>query len=206
MSNILIVAAHPDDEVISVGGTIIKHIEAGDKVYVLIMCTPRSNENYEMLACNDVLKTTKLYNMGYPDQELDTASFKDLVSNVTTLIHKNNIDTVYTHTGKDLNRDHYVMSEVVYVATRPLPGSSVKRVFAWSTPGGEYREAFKPNYFVDTTLTNTLKLKALENYMSELRDYPHPRSTRNIDEFASVYGSQNGIMKAEAFEVIRVIN
>jgi len=205
MSNILIVAAHPDDEVISVGGTIIKHIESGDKVFVLIMCAPRSGENFEMIACNDILKTNKLYNMGYEDQELDTVNFKDLVSNVTTLIHKNNIDTVYTHTGKDLNRDHYIMSEVVYVATRPLPGSSVKRVFAWSTPGGEYKETFKANYFIDTYLTNTLKLKALENYMSEMRSYPHPRSIKNIDDLASIYGTQNGIMKAEAFEVIRII-
>jgi len=205
MKNILIVAAHPDDEVISVGGTALKHAEAGDNVYVLIMCEARSGEQYEMIGASDVLKTTKLYNMKYPDQGLDTIKFTNLVENITTLIHKNNIDTVYTHTSKDLNRDHYVISEAVYVATRPLPGSTVKEVYAFNTPGGTYKETFSPNYFVNIAETNTMKLKALENYMSEVRNYPHPRSIRNIDEFASIYGTQNGILKAEAFEVIRII-
>jgi len=172
------------------------------------MCTPRDGDNFGMICSNDLLKTTNFMNLQYSDQELDKQNFTDMVKNIEAAIEEYNICTIYTHTHKDLNRDHQITNEAVLVAARPIPGSTVKNIFAFETPSStEWNPttSFNPNYFVDITKTVIIKLKALAAYDSEIRQYPHPRSLENVKNLSSIRGSSIGTQNAEAFEVIRII-
>jgi len=207
LNNVLIVVAHPDDEVLGVGGTSLRHAENGDTVFTLIMCNPRDADNFEMISAGDLLKTDKVFNMQYPDQQLEQEKFTDIVTDIEGVIEKYNINIVYTHTHKDLNRDHQIVNEAVLVATRPIPESKITKVLAFETPSStewNFNSSFSPNYFIDITGTIIIKLKALAAYVSEIRQYPHPRSIENVENLSRIRGCSIGYRNAEAFEVIRI--
>jgi len=107
-----------------------------------------------------------------------------------------------------LNIDHQVTYRAVLTAARPLPGETVKEIYSfevlssteWNSPS-----SFNPDYFTDITLTIDRKTAAMEKYLSELRDFPHPRSLKGIRLNAEQWGMKTGIPYAEAFKVVRVI-
>ena len=224
---ILVVAAHPDDEILGCGGTIAGHTKEGATSHILILgegITSR-DEQREVDARSDEIKKLKnqakraasiigaasLETLSFPDNRMDSVDLLDVIKAVERSIKKFRPHIIYTHHSGDLNIDHRITAKAVVTATRPVNGTSVREVYAfetlssteWSFTAPNYH--FYPNYFVDIESTLQQKIKALNAYSSEVREFPHPRSKEVLTSLAKVRGAQAGLKAAEAFSLIRKI-
>ncbi|GFZ77946.1 PIG-L domain-containing protein [Compostibacillus humi] len=223
MSNkVLVIAAHPDDEVLGCGGTMAKHAKNNDQVYTAILAegiTSRDkkrdrkryiNEIRDLALAaqkaNDILGAASLQMFDFPDNRMDSYDRLDVVKAVEELISKLKPDIVYTHHAGDVNIDHRRIHEAVVTACRPIPGKHlVKRILffetasstEWMTPGSA--PGFVPNWYVDITDTLQQKLDALHEYEYEMRDWPHARSIKALEYQARWRGANIGAEAAEAF-------
>lgn len=222
--SILCIAAHPDDEILGVGGTLARHSAIGDDVHVCILSdgvtsrykdTDAADEEIEQRrkraqeACEILGATVSLY--GYPDNSFDTVPLLDLVQTVEKEIDTHDPNVIYTHHYGDLNVDHELACRATVTATRPLTDSGVERVLAfetlsaseWAIP--ESSNAFQPTSFVDINAHLKTKLEALSVYERELREPPHPRTVETVRKNAEVWGAKAGVIAAEPFEILREI-
>lgn len=224
--NILVVVAHPDDEVLGCGGTVARHAAEGDRVEVLILAegaTSRDDQRDPRLrsaelaalrqAAWDAAKIlgTEAPNFGdLPDNRLDSVPMIDVVKAVERMVSSARPDIVYTHHAGDLNVDHRVVHEAVMTACRPLPGCGIQQIFFFETASStEWRlsttSPFMPSCYVDVAAWMPAKLRALEVYASEMRPWPHARSMEAIDALARWRGATVGCAAAEAFMIGRYI-
>lgn len=226
LKTILVVAAHPDDEILGVGGTIRRHVTDGDKVLALILgegqtsrwssrdvadmeCVEELHKN--SMSAGEIVGFEKLFFENIPDNRFDSWDMLDVVKVVEKYIKEIMPDVVYTHHSGDLNIDHRVTYNAVLTATRPIGDYTVKEVYGFETVSstewqfGMRDKYFIPNMYVDVTDFIQFKIEAMNMYRSELCKYPHPRSLEMLDALASVRGATVGVMKAEAFEVIRIV-
>lgn len=225
--NVLVVAAHPDDEVLGCGGTIALHSQRGDRVDILIMAEgatsreekrDRSKHQEELsnLAqsahqASKILGVNSVELLNFPDNRLDSCDLLDIVKVIENKINRHQPEIIYTHHYGDINIDHQIIYQAVVTATRPLPNSCVKTVLCFEIPSStEWRFSqpsltFNPNWFVDISDTLNLKLEALEAYSSEMRPFPHVRSIQAVEYLARVRGAMIGEEGAEAFMLVRHI-
>jgi len=153
----------------------------------------------------------KLFLEGLPDNRFDTMPLLDVVKIVERLIQTVRPEVVYTHHGGDLNIDHAVVSRAVMTATRPSVDSSVKELYTFEVPSStewsfqRFEPVFRPNVFQDITTTLSLKIEAMEMYVSEARPFPHPRSPESLLAIARRWGTVVSCAAAEAFDLIRCI-
>jgi LmbE family N-acetylglucosaminyl deacetylase len=218
MTRVLVIAAHPDDEVLGMGGAIAVHTDSGDVVRVLVV-TDGSSAQYpgdaeiralkeeEALRAAAELGVTDYVHLDLPDMRLDTLAHVELNRVVEEHVIDIAPEIVYT-VHPDVNRDHRALFDSVAVATRPTPGQPVRRLLTYApTSSTEWTPAavnwFVPNWFVDITKTLERKVAAFAHYETERRDYPHPRSERAIRAAASFYGSSCGFEYAEPFVLVR---
>lgn len=225
MKNILVVAAHPDDEVLGCGGTMSRLSEEGAVVHVRILATggtargPLAEESdvrelrestSRALSLLGVTGTVKHFDL--PDNAMDTVALLDVVRIIEGAIDETQPSTVFTHHFGDLNVDHQLTARAVLTASRPQPGCLVKEVLAWETASstewafGGTQSSFEPNVFHELGLHLDRKLKALGEYSQELRSWPHPRSIDGIRALAHLRGSAAGFDSAEAFTLMRSVN
>lgn len=222
---VLVVAAHPDDELLGVGATIVKHIENGDMCYALILgegITSRYNKrdladiskveelHEDTFQAAKVIGYEKVYLENFPDNRFDSVDLLDIIKIIEKYIEKIKPDIIYTHHSGDLNVDHRKAYEAVLTATRPIGDFYVKEIYCFETVSStewnfEYNDIFKPNYFIDVTFTLDKKLEAVNFYKSEMKNFPHPRSIENLEITAKRWGSVIGKKYAEAFEVVRIV-
>ena len=224
---VLVVAAHPDDEVLGVGGTACAHAAAGDTVEVVIVAEGAVSRHAEMSPetlkplidelreagekAAQTLGTAKPRFLGLPDQGLDTLPLSDIIQSIETIVTKVRPQIVYTHHAGDLNLDHRIVHDAVITACRPLPDSSVNliRCFEtvssteWNNPS--MRSSFIPTDFVDIAPHLEQKLAALTHYQNEMRSFPHARSLKAIRALAEFRGASVGRLAAEAFVAVRRI-
>lgn len=220
---ILVVAAHPDDEVLGLGGTLARLADAGERIEVLILAegaTSRDGDaaaaRREVEALRDcaraaaaVIGTATPRFAGLPDNRLDSLALLDVVKHVEAVVAECRPATVYTHCGHDLNVDHRIAHQAVLTACRPLPGSSVTALYAFETPSSTEwsppasAPAFAPVRFVDIGATLARKLAALRCYAGEMRPFPHARSVEAVEALARWRGASAGFVAAEAFEILR---
>lgn len=222
MSTILVVAAHPDDEVLGCGGALAKWNSLGHSVHVLLMTDgegSRDSTSTESVlersvaakTANEILRVASLQMMDFPDNRLDSVDLLEIVKVIEVRIRDLRPFTIITHHSGDVNIDHRIVHDAVIAASRPQPGCPVHELLFFETPSStEWRpptsaEQFSPNYFVDITDTLELKLAALNAYKLELRDFPHPRSIRAIESLANWRGATIGLVAAEAFVLGRSI-
>lgn len=227
-NDVLIIAAHPDDEILGCGGAMVKHIENGDDVHVIILAegmTSRDatrnrdgrSDDLTTLAdtakkANDIIGVTSLYLHDFPDNRMDSLDLLDVVKVIEGFIETYQPSIVYTHHRGDVNIDHTVIHDAVIAATRPQPGHCVKTVLFFETASStEWRpaqslSAFSPNWFVDISGSAlSKKLEALEAYTTEMRAFPHARSVKALDYLAKWRGSTIGYDAAEGFMLGRQI-
>ena len=224
---ILVVAAHPDDEVLGVGGTIINHSKKGDIIHILIMAegvtsrNPKRNVSSDKrklsdlhARCNEVSKllgAEKLIMCNFPDNRMDSIDLLDVVKEIEKEVEDFKPDIVYTHHAGDVNIDHVITHKAVVTACRSLPEKSVKTILFFETLSStEWQmqtsdKSFMPNWYVDITDSLKQKQKALHLYKSEMRSFPHPRSYEAIECLATYRGSIIGAQRAEAFMLGRHI-
>ena len=218
---ILVIAAHPDDEVLGLGGTIALHNMRNDEVHVLILtegCSTQykndeaiiAQKREEAIAANKTLGTSNLYFADLPDMRLDSLLHVELNEIIMNHINEIGPETVYTH-FPDVNKDHALAYESTLVAVRPVADSPVKEVLLyetcsateWSPP---LSNTFSPNTFIDIEKTISLKIQAFQCYATEQREYPHPRSPEAIETYAKRAGIAVGVFYAESFILLRRIS
>lgn len=217
--SILILAAHPDDEVLGCGGTIAKLANDGEHIHVVfladgVLSRVEDQRNYQVelntrriaaqKAC-DILGVQSVFFGDFPDNRMDTIALLDITKAVEELIAKHQPEMIFTHHAGDVNIDHRRLHEAVVTACRPQYGHPVKTVLCfevpssteWQLPGSA--PVFAPNWFVDISETLGRKLSALDAYADELRNWPHPRSKQGIKHLAHWRGATIGVDAAEAF-------
>ena len=218
MSRVLVVAAHPDDEVLGMGGTIAVHADRGDRVRILVVtdgsssqypgdAETRSQKEGEALTAAAELGVDDYVHLDLPDMRLDTLAHVDVNRVVEEHVRDLAAELVYTP-QPDVNRDHRALFDSVAVATRPSPGQTVRRLLTYApTSSTEWTPAplnwFVPNWYVDITRTLERKVAAFAHYETERRDYPHPRSERAIRAAAELHGASCGREYAEPFVLVR---
>lgn len=215
----LVLAAHPDDEVLGCGGTIAKLADEGATIHVAFLADGvfsracgTDAQQVELVARRaaaqkacDILGVKSVSFGEFPDNRMDTIALLDIIKPIETLVAKYQPDTVFTHHFGDLNVDHQRIHEAVATACRPQRGHPVKTILGfevpssteWQLPGSA--PAFTPNWFVDISDTLDRKLAALDAYAAELRDWPHPRSLQGVQHLAHWRGATVGVDAAEAF-------
>lgn len=216
----LSIAAHPDDDLLGQGGTLARHVRAGDRVVSVIACEGASIRYGEEAAAeieadarraNEVLGVEDLRFLRLPEQALDTRSLVDVCGPIERLVDEIRPEVVYTHAPADINRDHRILLEAVMVATRPFAAPSVREVWLFETAsstewgGPPLFGAFQPHLFVDISETLDLKVQALECYRREIRSWPHPRSAEGLRARARYWGSQAGFHAAEPMQAARIL-
>jgi len=218
-ANILVVAAHPDDEVLGCGGTIARHADRGDHVDLLFLtdgvgargespvATVGARQEAAHAAAGILGAQTPQF-LDFPDNRLDSVDLLDVIQAIEAVLAARPYDTVYTHWEGDLNIDHRVASRAVRTATRPVPGQSVRAVLSFEVPSSS-EWAFSdvvpesPNFAVSIADQIDRKLAALDAYAMEMHDPPHPRSQEAVRALATWRGAQHGFAFAEAFTLVR---
>ena len=224
--SIMVVAAHPDDEVLGCGGAIAKFADGGASVHVVLMAdgvfSRKEVSETDSVALSarraaaekacEILGVKSLSFEEFPDNRLDTIPLLELAQVVEDYIDRYQPDCIFTHHSGDLNLDHRQVHEAVMTACRPQIGLSVKTILCfevassteWRSPSSN--SGFCPNWFIDISETLETKIFALEAYKLEMRDWPHPRSLKALRHLAHWRGAIIGADAAEAFVMERKIS
>ncbi len=218
--NVLIVAAHPDDEVAGAGCAIARHVQAGDAVSTMFLtdgvsarAAARDADSAARRRCAEkaatILGYSDLHFHAFPDNAMDSVSLLEVARAIEKVAADLNPDVVYTHHAGDLNIDHKIAQRATLTCFRPLPNARVKRILAFEVPSATGWDfdgpVFQPNVFVEASPFLKRKLEALEAYEAEIRPFPHARSRQSLEARAVAWGTQVGIAAAEPFMLIRDI-
>jgi len=221
---ILIVAAHPDDEILGCGATVSRLVKDGSEAYTLILgegVTSRDNQRNresrvkeiqelksQIEKANEWIGVKEVFSFDFPDNRFDSVDLLNIIKKIAAVKDQVKPDIIFTHYEGDLNIDHQLTFRAVLTATRPFQEETVKEIYVFETLSStEWRFplSFSPDTFFDITSTIIDKMNAMKEYKTELREYPHPRSLRGIELQAEYWGMRSGIKKAEAFKTIRKI-
>lgn len=221
MSNtVLVIAPHPDDEVLGCGGAIARHADLGDEVHILVVTRgdpelyPDDDEEairQESFAAHQVLGVTQTHFLEFPAPRLDTIPSYQLAAAIAQVMHQLQPQIVYLPHHGDIHVDHQRVYQATLVAARPINGCSVRRLLCyetlseteWCPPAGD--NAFIPTVFVDITPHLERKLKAMACYAAEIKQFPHPRSLPALEALATFRGATVSLPAAEAFMLVREI-
>ena len=221
MANVLVIAAHPDDEVIGCGGTLARHAAQGDSIHIIFLADGESSrsvvpsmiERRQIMAINaaNILGCQEPIFLGLPDNKLDTVPFLDLVQTLENAAIPLLPEIIYTHHGGDLNIDHRLACQATLTTFRPQPGGTVRAIYAfeicssteWSHPS--VTPSFIPTRFHNISDWTEIKNRALSCYASEIRNSPHSRSIDGIQIRDQHRGHTIGHQAAEAFCALREI-
>lgn len=223
-NKVLIIAAHPDDEILGCGATAARMVAEGYEVYTLVLgegITSRDNERDrlkrekelqtlrdQIYKANETIGVREVFIHDFPDNRFDTVALLDIVKVIEDVKEKVKPNIVFTHYEKDLNIDHQITYRAVITATRPLPDETVKEIYSFeilSSTEWSYPLSFSPDVYFAVADWLDKKKEAMKTYKLELRNYPHPRSIEGIKALAEYRGLQVGLKYAEAFKSVRVI-
>lgn len=216
-AKVLIIAAHPDDEVLGCGGTTAKYTQKDIEVYPVILgegATSRGikKNNFILKKLKEAArKSAKILGaqapifLGLPDNQLDVFPLLKIIQKIEILLKKIKPNIIWTHHGGDINIDHQIAYQATTTAARALPQSLVEQILFFETPSStdyqiqNLQNVFLPQWYEDISETLDLKMKALEMYHLEMRDWPHLRSYKAIEALAQYRGAMSGFIAAEAF-------
>jgi LmbE family N-acetylglucosaminyl deacetylase len=218
---VLVIVAHPDDEVLGCGGTIAKHSLEGDDVDLVVVCESVSARygigklkvmEKSAKKSSKILGIKNVYFLNFPNIKSNTIPIRKLTEKLDTFLKEKKPNIVYVHHGGDMNIDHRVVFNATMLALRSFrERHHIKEVLCFETPSStewapsylEYH--FMPNVFIDISQTIDKKMKAMQAYKSEIRDYPHPRSLEVLRLKAKIWGIKTAVREVEAFELVREI-
>jgi LmbE family N-acetylglucosaminyl deacetylase len=227
MKKILVVVAHPDDEILACGATIAGLAAAGHECYTLILGEGKTSRletrekelvsdelhqlSQEIKEANELIGVKKVFTCHFPDNRFDSVDLLDIVKEIERVKLLVTPEIIFTHHLGDMNIDHQITHKAVLTATRPMVGECVKKIYACEVPSAtewnsySHETVFIPNVFIDVSNSINLKIDAMKKYTSELREYPHPRSLEYIKKLAEVNGAKVGLAYSENFKLIRSV-
>lgn len=220
MSKILVFAPHPDDEILGCGGTMIKHIEASNEVYVCIVTKgPQPMFPLDMVEktrqqardCHREIGIKKTFFLDFPSVYLEECHRYELNDSILKVVREVEPDEVYIPHWGDMQKDHQIVADACMVALRPKYEPKVKHIYsyetlsetAWNAPN--VQNEFMPNVFVDISQTLDKKIKALSFFETQLNPFPDARSLESVEALAKYRGALMHFRAAEAFMLIREI-
>jgi N-acetylglucosamine malate deacetylase 1 len=226
IKSLLVIAAHPDDEILGCGATVSRLSQEGVECNCIIMnqgitsrydadCDEAANQIEELSkntrTAADIVGYSEIYQFDFPDNQFDTVALLELVKSIENIIEKVSPDTIFTHHPGDLNKDHQLVHQAALIASRATSASPIKNVLAFEIPSStEWAQSqfkcFSPTCYFDIEKTLIKKLGAMAAYEGESREFPHPRSKEALKALAMTRGASAGLQAAEAFEVIRIVN
>ena len=216
----LVVSPHPDDEVLGVGGTLLRKKVEGASLGWLIMTGISTESGWSSKAVaqrkNEIARITELFGfesvfeLAYPTTQLDQIPMSELVSAVAAVLKQYSPQEIFVPHPSDIHSDHRITFDVVASCTKWFRSPSIKRILAYETLsetefGLEPSKRFHPNVYVNIEGFLETKLKAMSIYSSEIQNFPFPRSSEAISALAVLRGSTSGFKEAEAFELLREI-
>lgn len=212
---IVVIAAHPDDELLGCGGTIALHARAGDHVTAVIVCEGESlryagkdvGQRNHMKRAAEELGIEDIQMLGFNDQRLDTVTLTEIITPLERILRELRPSIIYCQYGGDLNRDHQLVFQSLLVASRPGE-EYIETIYAFDTASSTewaYPRTFIPDTWVDISSTLETKLAAMSCYESEVRSYPHPRSLEALKYRAKAWGNQCCLDAAEVFITVRKV-
>lgn len=226
---IMIVAAHPDDELLGLGASMHKLIkDEGIKTHVVILgegITSRSDvrdvevwkdilekHHQNMYSAASIIGYHSVKSYNFSDNRFDSHALLDIVKVIENEKEIFQPEIIFTHHGGDLNIDHQITFQAVMTATRPMQGECVKTVITFETPSATEWQAssdprhFSPNMFIEVSEDDLqAKINAMSSYQFEVREFPHPRSSKALQILAQYRGYMVGRQLAEAFQIVRFI-
>lgn len=212
--NILVIAAHPDDEVLGMGGTIKKFSKKKIQVNLCVVSEGASAQYSEpkmirerrksCQKCGKILGISNFEFLDLPDMKLDTIPHLEINQKLEKVLGKFKPEIVFTTPSNDLNKDHQIVHDCTLVTTRLLL-SRVKKLFCYELPGIT-KFPFSANYYEDISNEISQKIRAFKEYKSEIKKFPHARSTKSIENLSIKRGIEVGLKHAEAFQLIREIS
>ncbi len=217
--NILVIAPHMDDEILGVGGTMIKHIQKGNCVCVCIVTTgkkPLFPEDgigkKEAISCHRSIGVTKTFFLDFPASMLENVNRYELNNSILNVIFETKPTIIFIPHQGDMQKDHQLVAEAAMVCLRPKYNHKIKKIYvyetlsetAWNIPN--VQNDFIPNSYIDITEQLELKIEAMSEYKSQLDEFPAARSLEAIRYLAKYRGSIVNLIAAEAFSLIREIS
>lgn len=222
MKKIIIISAHPDDEVLGAGGAILKHKAAGDEIYWIIVTNVSEAEGFSRERVNSrkeeiekvekMLGVKKTFMLDYPTMSLSSSSLIEMVPKISKVFLEVEPETIYCLNRSDAHSDHRITFDAVMACTKSFRYPFIKKVLLYECISETefapalHEKVFIPNYFVDISDYMERKLEIMRVYESELGEHPFPRSEKNIDALAVYRGASCGVKYAEAFQLIKYID
>ena len=221
MANILFVAAHPDDETLGAGGTILKHKKNGDKIYWLIVTNISESQGFSkkrvLSRQIEIENVAKIYDfdgiikLDIPTMTLTDSNLIELIPKISQVFNQIKPETIYTMNRSDAHSDHRVIFHSIMACTKSFRYPYIKKVLMYECLSEtEFapilpENVFQPNYFIDISNYLEKKIKIMMLYKSEISGHPFPRSKKNIEALATYRGAYAGVKYAEAFQLIKLI-
>lgn len=222
MKNIIVISAHPDDEVLGAGGTLLKHKKNGDNIYWLITTNISEQQGFskervesrqaEIKKVAEELGVKKTFLLNYPTMTLSSSSIIEMVPKISKAFLEVEPEIIYCLNRSDAHSDHRITFDAVMACTKSFRYPFIKQVlmyeciseteFAPNLP----EKVFIPNYFVDISEYMNEKLEIMKIYDSEIGKHPFPRSIKNIEALAIFRGASVGVKYAESFQLIKYID
>jgi LmbE family N-acetylglucosaminyl deacetylase len=219
---VIVISAHPDDETLGVGGSLLKHKSNGDELYWIIVTCVSTEHGFtndrvesrkrEIESVTEAFGFQKVFQMGYPTMSLSSSSLKTLIPEISKIFTEVEPEIIYTLNRSDAHSDHRFLFDAVAACTKSFRYPYIKQVlmyeciseteFAPSLP----ERVFIPNYFIDVTGFLEEKIRILQIFDSELGDHPFPRSIKNVEALSVYRGASVGVEHAEAFQIIKFID
>lgn len=222
MKNVIVISAHPDDEVLGCGGTLLKHKENGDKIDWLITTNVHTSQGFSEERVNsrqkeiDMVKErlgiSKVYKLDFPTISLTDESLVKMIPMISDVFNTSKPEIIYVLNRSDAHSDHNITFRATLACTKSFRYPYIKRVLMYEclseTEFGPTlpENVFIPTYYVDISDYQEEKIEIMKIYDSELGEHPFPRSIRNINALASYRGASVGVEYAEAFQVLKWID
>jgi LmbE family N-acetylglucosaminyl deacetylase len=222
MKSVIVVSAHPDDEILGCGGTLIKHREAGDKIDWLITTNISESKGFsservktrqqEIEEVAQKLNIHKTYKLDYPTMCLTDESLLSMIPEISKVFNESTPEVIYILNRSDAHSDHLITFKAVMACTKSFRYPFIKKVFMYECISEtEFGAAlpenhFMPTYFVDISPYLIEKIAILSIYESEIGEHPFPRSNRNVEALATFRGATAGVEYAEAYQILKYID
>lgn len=216
---VLIISAHPDDETLGAGGTILRHKKQGDSITWLIVTNIStelgftaarvSSRQKEIERVSDLYGFKKKVKLDYPTMGLSSSSLQSLIGDISKVVQEEKPNVIYTMNRSDAHSDHRIIFDAVMACTKSFRYPFIREVlmyeciseteFAPALP----EKVFHPNCFVDISDQMEEKINIMRIFDSELGEHPFPRSERNMRALATFRGAMAGVEYAEAFQILK---